>query len=59
MKQNYQSVDYNAQLGKLCVILSLKGKTTVNFFKVNFCIRWLTFRLAANKEATEPMVTLD
>ena len=32
-EQNYQSVYYNTKLGKLCVILSIKGKTTVYTFQ--------------------------
>jgi hypothetical protein len=31
---------------------------TANFFKVNISIRWLIFRVVANKEATESRVPL-
>ena len=30
---NYQSVVFNAKLGRLCVMLSLKGQTTVHTFQ--------------------------
>ena len=33
-EQHYQSVDYNTHLGNLCVIQSLKGKTTVYTFQL-------------------------
>jgi hypothetical protein len=56
--QIHQSVDFNTKLGILYVI-SLKGKTIVHTFQHRkLCIKWLTFSVPANKEATEPKVPL-